>query len=80
MTDKEYVERLGQLYDKILSLREDDDYAINQPQMDKLIEVLNFFLDAAQKSAGTVEPVKLTPKAEHLPLRLMQRIMASVFQ
>lgn len=65
MTDKEYVERLGQLYDKILSLREDDDYAINQPQMDKLIEVLNFFLDAAQKSAGTVEPVKLTPKAEH---------------
>lgn len=65
MTDKEYVKRLGQLYDKILSLREDDDYVINQPQMDKLIEVLNFFLDAAQKSNGEIEPVKLNPKAEH---------------
>lgn len=65
MTNEEYVKRLGQLYDKILSLRDDDDYAINQPQMDKLIEVLNFFLDAAQKCDGKVEPVKLTPKTEH---------------
>lgn len=65
MTDKEYAERLGKLYEKVLSLRDDDNYVINQPQMDKLIEVLNFFLDAAQKSNGKVEPVGLVPKAEH---------------
>lgn len=65
MTNEEYVKRLGQLYDKILHLREDDSFVINQPQMDKLIEVLNFFLDAADKCNGTVEPVKLIPKAEH---------------
>lgn len=65
MTNEEYVKRLGQLYDKVLSLRDDDDYVINQPQMDKLIEVLNFFLDTAQKCNGKVEPVKLTPRAEH---------------
>lgn len=65
MTNEEYVKRLGKLYDKILSLRNDDDYAINQSQMDKLIEVLNFFLDATQKCTGKVEPVNLSPRAEH---------------
>ena len=66
LTNEEYVKRLGQLYEKVLSLRDDDNYVINQPQMDKLIEVLNFFLDAAQKCNGKVEPVKLTPRAEHI--------------
>ena len=65
LTNEEYVKRLGQLYEKDLRLRDDDNYVINQPQMDKLIEVLNFFLDAAQKCNGKVEPVKLTPRAEH---------------
>lgn len=65
LTNEEYVKRLGQLYEKVLSLRDDDNYVINQPQMDKLVEVLNFFLDAAQKCNGKVEPVKLTPRAEH---------------
>lgn len=65
MTNQEYVERLGKLYDKVLHLRNDDNYVINQPQMDKLIEVLNFFLDTAQKCNGQVEPVKLIPRAEH---------------
>lgn len=65
MTNEAYVQRLGQLYDKVLSLRDDDDYVINQPQMDKLVDVLDFFLDAAKKCEGTVEPVKLIPSAEH---------------
>jgi len=65
LTNEEYVKRLGQLYEKVLSLREDDNYVINQPQMDKLVEVLNFFLDTAKKCNGKVEPVKLMPKAEH---------------
>lgn len=65
MTNEEYVKRLGELYHKIISLRRDDDYVINQPQMDKLIEVLNFFLDTAKECNGKVEPVKLVPRAEH---------------
>lgn len=65
MTNEEYVKRLGQLYDKVLSLRDDDDYIINQPRMDKLIEVLNFFLDVAEKCNGKVAPAKLIPRAEH---------------
>ena len=64
--NEEYVKRIGQLYERVLSLRDDDDYVINQPQMDKLIEVLDFFLDAAKKSEGaSVEPVALVPREEH---------------
>ena len=65
MTNEEYVKRITQLYNKVLSMKKDGDYAVNQPQMDKLVEVLNFFLDTAKKSNGNVEPVKLTPKEEH---------------
>ncbi len=65
MTNEEYVRRLGKLYEKVLSLRENDDYVINQPQMDKLVEVVDFFLDTARECNGEVEPVKLIPKEEH---------------
>lgn len=65
MTDEEYVRNLGKLYNKVLSLRSNDDYIINQPQMDKLVEVLNFFIDAAKECGGKIEPMNLEPRAEH---------------
>lgn len=65
MTNEEYVKRLGILYNKILSLRTDADYIVNQPQMDKLVAVLEFFLDTAKELDGRVDPVKLKPKEEH---------------
>lgn len=65
MTNEEYVRRLGILYDKVLSLRKDADYIVNQPQMDKLIAVLEFFIDSAKDLDGKVEPVNLKPREEH---------------
>lgn len=65
MTDKEYVKRIGQLYNKVMKLKDDRNYVINEPQMDKLIEVLNFFQDTAYKCGGKVEPTELIPKEEH---------------
>lgn len=65
MTNEEYVKRLGILYNKVLSLRKDADYIVNQPQMDKLVAVLEFFLDEAKELDGKVEPVQLKPKEEH---------------
>lgn len=65
MTNEEYVRRLGILYNKVLSLRKDADYIINQPQMDKLIKVLDFFIDASENLGGNVEPVNLRPREEH---------------
>ena len=65
MTNEEYVQRLAVLYNKVLSLRKDEDYIVNQPQMDKLIAVLEFFLDEAKRLDGKVERVSLKPKEEH---------------
>lgn len=65
MTDEQYVQRLGFIYNKVLSLRKDEDYIVNQPQMDKLVAVLDFFLDTAKKLDGKVESVDLTPREEH---------------
>lgn len=65
MTDEQYVQRLGFIYNKVLSLRKDGDYIVNQPQMDKLVAVIDFFLDAAKRLDGKLEAVDLTPKEEH---------------
>lgn len=62
MTDLEYVRRLGIIYQEVLKLRKDSDYRVNQPQMDKFVKVLDFFMDEASAQGGTVEPVKLVPK------------------
>lgn len=65
MNDAEYVKRLGILYNKVLSLREDEGFVINQPQMDKLVKVMTFFMDETQAQEGFLEPVKLAPREEH---------------
>lgn len=65
MTNEEYVARLGVLYDKIMSIRKDSDFVVNQPQMDRLVDVLTFFMDSANKLDGKVEPVSLVPREEH---------------
>lgn len=65
ITNEEYVAKLGALYKKVMSFRKDSDYIVNQPQMDKLVKVLEFFLEMARKSNGKVEPVELIPREEH---------------
>ena len=65
MTNEEYIARIGALYSKIMSIRKDSDFVVNQPQMDKLVDVLTFFMDTAKKLDGKVEPVKLVPREEH---------------
>ncbi|MBE6872085.1 MAG: hypothetical protein E7491_09085 [Ruminococcaceae bacterium] len=62
MTNEEYVRQLGMLYEKTLSVRKDDSYQINPPQMDKLINILDSFLSHGD---GKIEPVKLIPREEH---------------
>lgn len=65
LTDREFAVRLATMYNEVLALRKDDDYAVNQPQMDKFVEVLKFYLDAASDLNGTVEPVEFSPTHEH---------------
>lgn len=62
---KEFILRMGDLYEYTMSLRNNDDYTVNQPQMDKFIKVLNFFNDCAESCNGFLEPVEFVPKEEH---------------
>ena len=65
LSDLDFAKRLGLIYDEILSLRKDSDYAVNQPQMDKFIEVLKFYMDAASDLDGSVDQVDISPAHEH---------------
>lgn len=65
MTNEEYVIRLGKLYDKVMSIRKDSDYVVNQQQMDRLVDIMTFFLDKAEELDGKVNRINLTPKEEH---------------
>ena len=65
MTNEEYVRQLGMLYNATLSLRGDDDYIVNDPQMDKLCRAIAFFADQAVVLDGEVDPVALVPREEH---------------
>ena len=65
LSNEEYVRRLAIMYNEVMKLRRDEDYVVNQPQMDKLIKLLEFFLDSAKELKGNVEPVELRPREEH---------------
>lgn len=64
MTNDEYVLRLGTLYDKVMSLRKDENYVVNQPQMDCLCKVLDLCMDTTVFYSSEIEHVNLTPKEE----------------
>lgn len=63
--DDRALQRFAELYEWAMQKRKDEDYIVNQPQMNKLIDVLEFFMDMAQKCHGSVEPVFLRPREEH---------------
>ena len=65
MTDEEYIRRLGQIYEQIMKIKKDENYVVNQPQMNKFVEVAEFFTDLAEKGSGKVEPIVLSPREEH---------------
>lgn len=65
MTNEEYVRRIGVMYSEVLKLRKNTDYVVNQPQMDKFIRLLEFFMDEAEKQEGKVQPSNLNPREEH---------------
>lgn len=66
MNNEEYVRRLGQLYNEVMSLRKDEDYVVNQAQMEKFIDVLDFFRDmVSDDSDGEITDIDLAPKEEN---------------
>ena len=60
-----YLEKFGKLCNQIINLHDNDDFLINEPQMDKFFEVVEFFTESAKECNGKLEPIKLLPKEEH---------------
>lgn len=65
MSDHEFVANIGAKFEKILASRKDEDYKINPEQWEKFLNVLEFFVDLAEKNGGTAEEPVLQPKFEH---------------
>lgn len=66
MDNNEYLKSFGKLYEKVISLRNDDNFLINEKQIEKFFEVYEFFSKATDDSeTARVEPIKLIPREEH---------------
>ena len=66
MNDFDYVAMLGTIYNSILEARRDEDYAVNAVQLGKLIEIVEFFMEQARRLDGELEPVRISPREEHV--------------
>ena len=61
----DFIYRLGQLYQQMLSRRRNEDYRINPVQMDRFLELLRFFRRKADPEFDLgIEPFHLEAKEE----------------
>lgn len=64
MSDEEFVRRMGQIYNNLLKIQKDEDYVINQPQMEKFCDIYGFLLETVKKCGGKVDKSVLVPREE----------------
>lgn len=64
MSDEEFVKRIGQIYNNLLKIQKDEDYVINQPQMEKFCDIYGFLLETVKKCGGKVDKSVLVPREE----------------
>ena len=54
-----------QIYEELMRERKNEDYVINNIQMQKMIDAYNFFTKIAKEHHGIMEPFRIVPKEEH---------------
>lgn len=63
-TDEEFVAALGKMYREMIESRDPKDYSVNRVQMQKLIDLQNFFIELQKEMKdGSVELEELDPRA-----------------
>lgn len=65
MSNEDFVKELGKKYEEIISKRKDSDYRINEANWAKLLSVVDYLSNAAEKLGGRLEPVVLIPREQH---------------
>lgn len=61
----DFLRQVWELYEEELSHRKSEDYEINRPQMDKLIETYSAFAYFASKCNGKIDPFRIAPTEEN---------------
>lgn len=60
MTD--FEKRIWELYEREMQSRDNADYVVNKPQMQKLIDAYGFFEKLAIECGGEIEPFRIVAK------------------
>lgn len=55
----------GKLYEELMAEANDEDYAIDETQLNKLLDIIEFLFDMCNKNNGAFEPCTLIPKRQH---------------
>jgi len=62
MNYEEYAKIIWSIYEETMAKENDDDYELNEIQMQKLIDAYEFFSKIAEESNGRVEDINLSPR------------------
>ena len=65
MSPQDYVKCFGKLYLDSIALRSDDDYEVNEPQMDRFLDILSLFNEIKTVCGGTIHDLRFSPREEH---------------
>lgn len=65
MSDDEIISFAFEALNEELANRNNEDYEVNQPQMDKYTELYRFFIRIAKETHAKIEPIRYAPKEEH---------------
>ena len=65
MNDEEFARKLGIFMNEMLDSRKNEDFVVNQPQLDKYLEAVSYFQHIAENDPDTtIEPIKIIPKEQ----------------
>lgn len=56
-----FIKKFGEIYNRVMSLRKNEDYVVNPRQMDRFLDLVNFFLHHVDED-GNVEIEENEPK------------------
>ena len=63
---QDFVGKFGQLYNKVMALRKNEDYVVNPIQMDRFLDLVQFFIRKSKDaSESSVETANFQPKECH---------------
>lgn len=61
LSDEDFVAQIGAVYEQVHEARKNDEYVVNQPQMEKFDELLRFFVRKASEFGDKITKVNVDP-------------------